>query len=189
MAQKKRKVDTWKTKKWYAIVAPQSFEEKVIGEALANDPKTLIGRKVITTLGEITEKRAQQYVGLLFKVSDVRGDKAYTTILGHELQRGYVGRQTRRMKSVIRIFFTAKTKDGMDVEVQALCLAKTGMNRNQATAVRQKVIDVVSNKAKEEAFDKFFGEMASGKLSEDVYAEVRKVFPVTKAELTKSRLK
>jgi small subunit ribosomal protein S3Ae len=189
MAAKKRKVDTWKNKKWYEIVAPQSFEEKPIGETFASDPKELIGRRIIVTLGELSEKRAQHYVCLIFKINDVKGEKAYTKIVGHALQRGYVGRQTRRMKAVIRIFFLVKTKDELDVEVQALCLAKNGMNLGQQKAVRKKVIEVVAASATKEPFEKFFQEMVTGKLSEEVYAAVRKVFPITKAELTKSRLK
>lgn len=185
----KRKVDTWKTKKWYKIVAPPSFNEKELGETPTSDTDKLVGRTIRTTLGELTEKRSQQYVGLTFQVHKITGEHAYTTIIGHELQRGYIGRQARRMKSVIKAIFDVTTKDKRQVEVQVLCLARGAMNKNQEKAVREKMIEVVKAEAKKAPFEKFFQEAVFGKLSTEIFTKVKKLFPITRIEITKSHIK
>ncbi|MCD4740203.1 30S ribosomal protein S3ae [archaeon] len=185
----KRKVDTWKTKKWYKLIAPPSFNEKELGETPANSPKTLENRTIKITLGEITEKRAQQYVGLFFKVNRITGEHAYTEIVGHELQRGYVGRQTRRMKSIVQAIFEVKTKDKKTVEVQVVCLAKGSMNDNQEKNVRKTLVETVTAEAKKKNFEEFFQEIVFGKLSTEVFTKVKKLFPISRVEIKKSRLK
>ena len=185
----KRKVDTWKTKKWYKIIAPPSFNEKELGETPSAEPKKLVGRTIKVTLGELTEKRSQQYVGLTFQVHKVTGEHAYTTIIGHELQRGYIGRQARRMKSLVKAIFNVTTKDKQEVEVQVLCLARGGMDETQEKAVRKKIEEVVTAEAKKKAFEEFFQEVVFGKTSAEVFAKVKKIFPITRTEITKSKVK
>lgn len=189
MPPKKKKVDTWKTKKWYKIVAPPSFNEKELGETPSSEPKSLVGRTIKVTLGELTEKRAQQYVGLTFKVDKISGEHAQTTIVGHELQRGYIGRQARRMKSVVKAIFEVKTKDKKEVEIQVLCLARAGMDAKQEKGVREKMVQLVTADAKKKSFEKLFQEIVFGKLSAELFAEVKKIFPVTRTEITKSVVK
>lgn len=190
MARKrKKKVDTWKTKKWHTLLAPSCFDEKELGETLTSEKGSLVGRTIKISLGEITEKRSQQHIGLIFKVYKVEGEKAYTEIKGHEIQRGYIGRLSKRMKSVVRAIFDVKTKDGKILQVQTLCLARVGMNKNQEKAVRKEMEDIVKNKANKSTLDKFFQEIVFGKLSSEIFSRVKKIFPVMRVEVTKTKVK
>mgnify|MGYP000610232714 CR=1 FL=1 len=188
MARKKKKIDTWKTKKWYTIVAPPSFNEKELGETPASNPERLIGRSINVTLAELTEKRAQQYVGLKFKITEVKGEKALTSIQGHELQRGYVGRQTRRMKTLITVIFKIVTKDGKKLQVQVIAFGKERSDKAQEKNIRKMIIEAVEKKAKKTTFEKLFQEIVFGKLSAELFAEVKKVFPLTRVEVTKTKV-
>ncbi len=48
--RKRRMVDTWKTKKWYNVLAPKMFEEVKIGETIVSSPEDLIGRTLLEGL-------------------------------------------------------------------------------------------------------------------------------------------
>ncbi|MGC9121590.1 MAG: 30S ribosomal protein S3ae, partial [Thermogladius sp.] len=68
--------DKWKLKKWFNIVAPQSFGGVVLATTPSDDPMKLIGRTVETTLYDLTGDISQVHVKLYFQVVDVQGDQA-----------------------------------------------------------------------------------------------------------------
>ncbi|MCD6414757.1 MAG: 30S ribosomal protein S3ae [Candidatus Diapherotrites archaeon] len=189
MARKrKKKVDTWKAKKWYSIVAPGCFNEKELGETPVAEAESLVGRTIKMSLGEITEKRSQYQTSLIFQVYKVEGNKAYTEIRGHEIKRGYIGRLSKRMRSVVRTIFNVETKDKKIVQMQTICLAKVKMDREQKKAIRETVIEVATKEAKKTNLDKFFQEVVFGKISTEIFAKVKKIFPVIRMEITKTKV-
>lgn len=188
-AKKKRRVDTWKTKKWYTIVAPKSFNEKELGETPSADPEKLVGRTIKASLADLTEKRSQRHINIFFAIDKIKGQQANTVITGHEMQRGYVGRQAKRMKSLVNTIFEVKTKDKKKAELQVMCLARARMNEKQEKAVRKEIEEEITAKAKKENFEKLFQEVVFGKLSAEVFANTKKIFPVTRMEITKSKIK
>ena len=189
MAVKKKKtVDRWKTKRWYALNAPKCFEEKPIGHTVASDPSQAAGRVVKATLKEITGNMSHQSIGLRFKISDVRGESASTEVLGHEMQRGYIMRQLKRMRSIINAIFTVKTKDGYSVRITAIAFARKKMTVSQESAIRKIIIEGISKQAGKTSFDKLFQEMAFGKISGDLFKDIKKIYPVARIEVTKSRV-
>ena len=74
-------------KQWYEIISPKMFGEKVVGETLAVDPKSLVGRKIEVSLMELSRNYSQFYIKLEFRVEKVEGNKAFTTFVGHDIMR------------------------------------------------------------------------------------------------------
>jgi len=190
MAAKKKKktVDRWKTKKWYSIVAPKCFDEKVLGQTVASDPAQITGRIVKATLKDITGNMPHQSMGLRFKVVDVKAESAHTQIIGHEIQRGYIMRQLKRMRSIITAIFPVKTKDGYTVMLTVIAFGRGKMTVNQEAAIRKIIVDSVTEKAAKTNFEKLFQEMVFGKVSSDIFKDVRKIYPVNRLEVRKSRV-
>ena len=61
MAKARRRVrDTWKEKVWYEILAPADFEEASLGTSPAREPEMLVGRKIETSMREITGDFSRQ---------------------------------------------------------------------------------------------------------------------------------
>ncbi|RLG58159.1 MAG: 30S ribosomal protein S3ae, partial [Candidatus Hydrothermarchaeota archaeon] len=117
-ARAKRKVDTWKTKKWYDIYAPKMFGEIKIGETVASNPENLIGRVIEVTLKDITGEFTKQHIKLKFQIHEVKGDKAYTKLKGHELSREYMRSQIRRKTTRVEGIVDVVTKDGQKLRVR-----------------------------------------------------------------------
>ena len=185
---KKKKVDTWKTKKWYKVVAPKSFEEKDLGEIVSSDPKKLIDRVMRTSMRELIGSMSHQSTMLNFKIVDVKGTTAHTVLVGHEVQRSYIGRQLKRMKSVISMIIDLSTKDAPRVRATAICFARGKMRAGQKALIRKKVADMLQDRGKKGDFNKLVQSIIFGKASTEMYAELKKVYPISKVEVTKTRI-
>jgi small subunit ribosomal protein S3Ae len=187
-AKKKKKVDTWKTKKWYTLIAPPVFDEKNLGETLAPDASSLKGRTIKVSLGELLGKRSQQYIGLEFEITEVKKDKAFTSVKAHKIQRGYLGRQARRMKTLISTVIPVKTKDGKKLQLQVLCLSKGKMDQKQRKAIREMTVKFLTGKANKTPFEKLFQDIIFGKASTELSSKVKKIYPIYRLEVTKTKI-
>ncbi len=190
MAQgKKRKkgkaVDSWKAKRWYKVKAPKGFEGKEIGEALSSDPALLIGRIVKTTLREITGNIPHQNIQLKFKITNVKGETAETAPVGFELSRGYVGRQTRRMRTLITAIADATTKDGYKVRLKATSFGHGKTRLMQQKEIRKIMGEMAMSLASKKPFEKLLQDIIYGKVGPEIFKPVKKIYPVSKTEIVK----
>ena len=61
-----------KKKKWFEIVAPKLFDERVIGETTALEPDKLIGKPVLINLMALTNDPRKQNVSIKFNIESVK---------------------------------------------------------------------------------------------------------------------
>ncbi len=186
--KKTRNVDTWKTKRWYTIKAPKAFEEKELGGAISSDPKLLTGRKIRTTLREITGNIPHQNVTLRFKVTDVKGESLTTVPVGFELNRGYTQRQTRRMHSVLNTITDVTTKDKYKLRIKTLSFGHGKMRVAQEKEVRRLTEEYVKNYSEKTSFEKVFTESIYGKIGSEIFKSVKKIYPLTKTQIIKIKV-
>ncbi|MUM64458.1 30S ribosomal protein S3ae [Acidianus infernus] len=180
--------DKWKLKKWYTILAPKVFGEVVLGSTPAFDVSYTIGRKVETTLYDLTGDFSMVYVHLYFKVVSHDGDKLITSFYGHELSRDYVRSLVRRKSSKINEITDVRTKDGYLLRVKGLALTTYRVHREQRTAIRKIMEDLIKKDAEGRTFDEFVQDMVFGKLANDIFNEAKKIAPLRKVEIEKSKL-
>jgi len=88
--KKTKTTDKWKKKSWYAIIAPEEFERKQLGETVVEKPENLIGRVVTVTGRELANQPKKQHIQLKFKVRTVAANKANTEAVGHEVKDSYL---------------------------------------------------------------------------------------------------
>ncbi|MCD6522933.1 MAG: 30S ribosomal protein S3ae [Candidatus Diapherotrites archaeon] len=186
--RKKKTADRWKTKKWYTLLAPKCFEEKEIGQTVASEPKQIVGRIIRTPLNVITGNISQQSMILKFRVVDVKGEYGKTAIAGHEIQRGYMERLVRRMHSIVTAIGPVTTKDGYTLQITSVAIARNKMASTQRKAIRKVMYDYIKTKASKMKLDKFFQEMIFGKVSSEIAKEIKKIYPVSRVEIKKSRI-
>src|SRR5688572_29610924 len=114
-----RKVkDKWKSKAWYAILAPPMFNKVQIAETLAEDPNRVLGRVASTNLSDLTNDFKLMHIKMDFQVHSVNGTNADTRFIGHSLTSDYVRRLIRRNHSKISCVHDVTTKDGAVVRVK-----------------------------------------------------------------------
>ncbi len=186
--KKKKTVDTWKTKKRFIIAAPKAFEEKELGQTVANKPEELIGRTVKSTLRQITGNISHQHVQLKFKVTDVKGQTANTEVIGEEIQRGYIGRQTRRMKAIVPAIFRVQTKDKKKLQITALAFGRNSMRIGQKKDMRKKMIEMIDDITTKIGYHKFMQEAVYAKISAAIIKDLKKIYPMQRVDIIKVRL-
>jgi small subunit ribosomal protein S3Ae len=180
--------DKWKLKKWYEVIAPPLFGGISLGTIPADDPLKLIGRVLETTLYDITGDITQVHVKLYFQIINVEGDKAYTRIKGHELARDYMKSLIRRKSSKIQGIFDIKTKDEYVLRITLVALTSYRCKTSQKRAIRKIMRDYIFKRAAELTLDELYNEILSGKVSNDLAVLARKIYPIRRVEVYKTKL-
>jgi len=182
------KAEGWKAKQWYNLVAPDMFGKASIGETVADVPEKLIGRVIEVTLGELTNDMSKQNIKLLLKVDRVGGDTAYTKFTGHQLTQDYLRSLVKRQTSSIETNISVKTKDDYTIRVKPSCFTIKRARANQVKAIRSIMNGVIAARAKELDMEQFVQEMVTGKLSANIYHDVKPVYPLRRVEVRKTEI-
>jgi small subunit ribosomal protein S3Ae len=170
------------------MVAPSSFGNIEIGETPAANAKTLVGRKVETTLYAISGDFNQIHIKLHFQIDEVKGDKAFTHFAGHDFTRDYLRSLVRRGSSRIDGIFDVTTKDGYEIRIYAIAFPVRRAKATQKSAIRGVMEKIINRRAKRLNFDAFIQECVLGKIGSDIYNQAKTIFPLRKSEIRKSKL-
>jgi small subunit ribosomal protein S3Ae len=148
-------------------LAPEYFGNVEIGSVPTDDPKKLVGRIVESTLYDITEDFAHQYLKMSFQITDVDGKRALTTFKGHTYSRDYLRSLVRRRTTRID---RNRIKASQKKEIRAL------MKR------------VIDEKTGSLTFDQFVQEAVLGKIASDIYNEAKKITALRHIGIRKTKL-
>jgi small subunit ribosomal protein S3Ae len=180
--------DKWREKVWYQILAPDYFDNKEIGTTPAGDPDQLMGRTVQPTLYDLTGDFDQVHVKLKFKVLDVKGQQAVTVFHGHEWGSDYLRGLVRRGTSRIDWIGPILTKDDYLMRVSVIVFTMTRAKSSHEHAVRKAIEKIIRTHAKKHTFDELVLKVVLGELVSEVQEEVKKIIPVRKCEIRKSKV-
>lgn len=182
-------VDTWKQKSWYAVLAPQDFDNMQIAELPAAEDALLINRIVEASLRDITGDASHAYTKLLFRVTDVKGKTAYTKLIGHELSRDYLKSLVRRRRSVLEQVVDAVTKDGIPVRLKLSLFSAAHLSGNARSAIRNLVVSEAKRIAKRLNFIQLEQEMLFGKAPAEIFNKAKKIAPIKRVEVRKAQVR
>ncbi|MEM2948289.1 MAG: hypothetical protein QXG02_02060, partial [Candidatus Anstonellales archaeon] len=160
----KKVVDKWKTKQWYNVVAPEVFEGRVVAEVISSEPEHLVNRIVPVNLMDITGKMSQQniYTTLKFRITEVKGNNAYTKIIGHELAPSYLRTLARKNRSIIHHVIPVETKDGKKVKVKIVAVTFSKVSANTKKNLRNALVKAVLENGKSMSYDELMKEIVYG---------------------------
>ncbi|MBS7640473.1 MAG: 30S ribosomal protein S3ae [Candidatus Bathyarchaeia archaeon] len=188
MSKSTRVKDKWRSKKWYAVVAPHYFGGVEIGAIPADEPEKLLGRVVEATLYDITQDFSHQYLKLYFQVVNIDGKRALTIFKGHEYSRDYLRSLIRRKTTKVDGTFNVTTKDGYKMRVAAAAFTLTRIKTSQERAIRAIMKKIIEEKASALTFEQFVQEAVLGKIASDIYNEAKKITPLRHVGIRKSKL-
>jgi small subunit ribosomal protein S3Ae len=188
VVKKGKTVDKWKKKQWYSLVAPAEFDRTLLGETVAEKPKNLLGRTIISDLGQLTGQRQKRYVKVIFQVEKVEGNNANCKTAGHEIGFSFLNRLLRRRTSKVELVQTVETEDNAKVKVKTVALSVRKLTRKQERSIRKFMLDFIEKAAKKKPFQEFSQELIFGALASKLFKQVSKIAPLKRVEVTKSRL-
>ncbi len=183
-----KKVDAFRAKNWYQILAPAEFNRANIGETLADDPAKMIGRIIEATLGDITGDWTKQNTKMIFRIEEVGGNSAYTSFVGHELTKDYMRSLVKRRTSKIDANLVVTTKDGYKVRVKPVVLTVKRARTSQIESIRKIMIDVTNARGKELGCAEFINDIVTGKVASEIYKATKNIYPLRRVEVGKSEL-
>ena len=178
----------WRGKRWCDIIAPPMFGEAKIGETPVADIRQLPGRVLETTLGDLIDDFSKSHVKLYFQVKGVEGDRASTKFIGHDMAHDYVRSQIRRRATKVDGIFDVTTQDGYRLRVTPMTTTFRRIQSSQINAIRSSMREVIESRAKKLTMDQFVQEVVLGKLAADIYKVIKKICPVRRVEVRKSKI-
>ena len=190
MAEEKKRVmrKSWREKDWYEVLAPPMFGSQKIGETPTVDVAQLQGRVFETTLGDLIEDFSKSHIKLYFQVRELKDKQAVTGFIGHEMARDYIRSQIRRRAGKIDDVATVTTKDGYTLRLKSMVMTLRRVQRSKLDVIHKDMRRVVEAKAAERTLDQFVQEAVLGKLSSDIYREVKRYCPIRRVEVYKSKI-
>jgi len=180
--------DKWRSKRWFTVIAPEYFGGVEIGSVVADDPQKLIGRTVESTLYDVTEDFAHQYMKMYFQITNVEGKRALTIFKGHEYSRDYLRSLVRRRTTRIDCVTNVVTKDGYKLRVSAVAFTLVRIKTSQEKEIRAVMKRIIEEKAAALTFNQFVQESVLGKIASDIYNEAKKIVPLRHVGIRKSKL-
>ncbi len=191
MAKKKqvgRRVEGWKAKSWFKVHVPDNLGKAYIGDTIANDAESVVGRIMTATLGEITNDYAKQHMKMSFKIATVTGDAAYTEFVGHEVTRDYLRSLVKRRSSRIDCIVPVTTKDNKKVRLTVCCYTFARANISQEHAIRNAITQAVAVQAQAWDLTTLLNGIVSGEISRDLFKAVKTIYPTRRVEVIKSKV-
>jgi len=184
----KRVRDKWRGKAWYMVMSPPYFGNVELGSVPAEGPERLVGRVVDSTLYDITNDFAHQYLKMRFQITEVDGKTAKTMFKGHEYSRDYLRSLVRRRTTKVDGLFSITTKDGHTVRVAVSAFTLSRIKTSQEKIVRKIMNRIIKEKAAVLTMDQYAQEMVLGKIASDIYNEAKKIAPLRHVGIRNSKV-
>jgi len=184
----KRVRDKWRGKAWYMVMSPPYFGNVELGSVPAEGPERLIGRVVDSTLYDITNDFAHQYLKMRFQITEIDGKTAKTMFKGHEYSRDYLRSLVRRRTTKVDGLFRITTKDGHNVRVAVSAFTLSRVKTSQEKVLRKIMDRIIKEKAAVLTMDQFAQEMVLGKIASDIYNVAKKIAPLRHVGIRNSKV-
>jgi small subunit ribosomal protein S3Ae len=172
-----------KKKEWYEILAPKDFGNKVIGETIADDTSRLAGRTLTVNLSRLTGDLKKQNINMDFVITGVQEGKCLTKVNGFWMQPSSIKRMVRPGVGRIDDSFALKTKDGINVRVKPVLIAKTKVKGGVSRALRRTMISEIKSYVEKTSFDQIIQSLVSFNLQKDLKAKLNKIYPLKASQI------
>jgi small subunit ribosomal protein S3Ae len=188
MAPKRKGRIKKKKKIWLNILAPQIFDNKKVGETLAEEAEKVVGRVVEVYLFNLTLNPKHQEAKLILKIDEVRGEDALTKIVGYELINTYVKRLVKKRTDRVDTSEIFITKDKEVLRIKPLVITASNTTYSVRKALRFKMLEFLKEKVANSTYEGLLKELISGKLEKDLFGYLKPVMPIKYAKIRKIEL-
>jgi len=186
-ARKQR--DKWKNKRWFTIRAPRHpWNFKRIGETIGETDEHIMGRVYEMTQQEFSGDFTKMHVLLRFRVTEVVGQDALTTFVGHAHQSDHTRRQIRRYRGKIDDVVDVVTTDGFLVRMKPLMITERRCQTSVKQAMRAKSAEIIRSIAAKSTYAKLQEAMLGGDLETEIRNAVKAIYPCRNVVIRKSQL-
>ncbi len=177
----KKSIDSWKQKKKYSIIAPESFDSKVVGATLASDPSSLVGRTISVSVKDFMEARSKQHMMIKFKVNEVKDDKAFTQFKSFEMILGYLKSKIRKGSAKVDYIKDFTFSDNK-ARIKITIIASKNITAQQRKEITSRITKIFENYGQSK-LDQIIQLALVGKLGTEIYHAIKGVCQIHRVEL------
>ncbi len=174
-------VSSWKNKKRYNILAPDTFDNKSLGETVATSDDKIIGRTVDTSLGMLLDERGKQHLKLVFQATEVSGETVKTRFKKFFIPTGYMRSKVRKGMSKLDYINDVHFKD-LNARVKIVVLTRNKISSDQKTQI-VKTVDMILKAHQSKNLDHLLQLTLFGKLGTEIYKKCKKLLPIIRVEV------
>ncbi len=172
-----------KKKKWYSILAPKEFNNRIIGETFANEPSEMVGRALEVNLMNLLNDYKRQGVNLRFKVISVNDDNAVCKTIGYSLLKSHSRRAVRKGTDKMDDSFITESKDGAKMRIKPMIITRHRVSDAVVSDIRRKTSVYLHEKLKELNATDVFESVIQTKLQRDLRGSLLKTCPIGACEI------
>ncbi|MBI2656771.1 hypothetical protein HYX03_03460 [Candidatus Woesearchaeota archaeon] len=172
-----------KKKQWCPIIAPKQFDNAVIGETLVYEPQQMLGKTLSHSLMNLTNDTKRQNISIHFKVVEIEGSNAKTSITGYQIIPSTVKRFVRRNSEKMDISFTCETSDNFFLRVKPLVITRGEVKGSIAAKLRNNITSYLAKTIKKMTYEEILNELISHKLQDTMRAGLTKIYPLKVCEI------
>lgn len=177
MAELKRK------RKWYQVTGGELFNNVVIGETLADNVQSTLGKSIAVSLGHIYgDPRKQQY-RITFKIIKLDGERPVAEIVSYSAHRSNLRRFVRKGVTKIEDSFVAAARDGVRFRVKPIFVSRSGFQRGVGSALIKRCREFVAQHLQQLDAKDFIQQVLHGKVQQGIKQELRKIYPLSVFDL------
>jgi len=174
-----------KGKEWYALIAPEMFKGKVMGETPVGDPKTLIGRRIGIHLIKLIDDLSKYYMKFYFRVKNVKENKAYTEFDSLECLSDYISRLIRYGIKRIDIIQDLTTKDKVKIRVKTIIITRKKMKKSIEINLKEFIKNKIKKDVESSNLDELIEKIINDKLKNSLIKDGSKIYPIRTFEVRK----
>ncbi len=183
---KKRTADKWKKKTWHTIFSSKEFGEKEIGTTVAEKPELVFGRRIKVSVRSLAGQAKKQHINIIFKVVDVKGNKAYANAVGHEILDSYLKKFVRYKSSKIETVQTINIANNEKIKIKTVTLTGRKIERKKRLGIRKIMEDKINEAAKGANSQKLISDLVFGNIPQNILNDAKKVANIKRIEIVKS---
>lgn len=181
MANQKAKLKqeaSWKRKRWFNIMAPELFNNAVLGETLVAEAKETLGKTATVSLMVLTGDLKKQNVNVTFKVVSTHDNNAQTELVRYELAPTSIKRFVRRKRDRVDASFVCRTKDEKAVRVKPFIVTAYSSSRSITAQLQKRAVDFLVRDIIKKDYKQLVREVVEGRLQNHLWDALAKVYPL-----------
>ena len=172
-----------KKKHWVHILATKEFDHMEIGETLAAETPSLIGKKVVVNLMHLTNDIKKQNTKVHFKVCEIKDEKAYTEIVGIEMVEAHIKRVVRRSRDKLTDSLRLTTQDNKVIQIKPIIITRNQTKGTILTLLRKNTRDYLTALAKENTYDNIIHLLLTNEIQKRLREILKKIYPIAFSEI------
>jgi small subunit ribosomal protein S3Ae len=176
----KKKTSKIKVKKkaWFKVLAPASFAKKEFGESYLQSPEQAVGRKLKSSLRDLTGNAKDQNVSVDFQITDANQNILNTKIIGMKLANTYVKRVVKKNTDRVDDFFVIESKDKQQIVLKTLMITLHKTTRSVKSELRSRLGALIREDLSKNTFEAYISSILHHKLQGSYKRKLAKVYPL-----------